>query len=500
MSDPKWSDLCPGIRVEIFDNLLQCYTWKDACHKLNLSREDQEEVEEHISARDRQMEREESQMNNMRRQQLRALLKIDNSARHLLGSHQFVFRKISRGTIGHLRPSTRPDYLMCHAKDVMNAKKYLRQQGLDPRYAGDWGNSISLTHSSENDQDQDMSNLKKQVNCAQYMELATDTTDDYMMDFAFDDKAPTSILDKQSFINTIGTAPIASARDMALCRGNLNAAPRWLNLLYQHSIRNYQPAFQENKLVCLKIGTERAARIHDTQTIACIQPAKLVKHFPPIDAIYYDHTSWPPGATQNNGAGTNPTMPPRPRSTLNSESQPLERTMGGNWSYSSFGPHPATSSKRFQQKLEDARLETQRARRRRMQQLAGGRGYEPYFTPRQSPEGISRSPSTSTGGCMSPNSSNELYGASMPSHSEGSSGTVTSIETSLDDATKRRTALGTTYSLRTASNPYDSENLWTQPSVTHTMQIDEEQERLSYEDEHCSTDDEVVLLPVGIGH
>ncbi|KAE8143261.1 hypothetical protein BDV38DRAFT_291986 [Aspergillus pseudotamarii] len=499
-SDPKWSDLCPGIQVEIFDNLLQCYTWKDACHKLNLSREDQEEVEEHISARDKQMEREASQMKNMRRKQLRALLKIDNSARHLQDSHQFVFRKISRGIIGHLRPSTRPDYLMCHTKDVMDAKKYLGQQGLDSRYAGDWGNSISPTHPSENDQDQDMSNLKNQVNCAQYMELATDTTDDYMMDFAFDNKAPTSILDKQSFINTIGAAAIVSARDMALCRGNLNAAPRWLNLLYQHSIRNYQPAFQENKLVCLKIGTERAAQIHDTQTIACIQPAKLVKRFPPIDAIYYDPPSWTPGTTQNNRAGANSTMPPRPRPTLSSEPQPLERTMGGNWSYSSFEPHPATSSKRFQQKLEEARLETQRARRRGTQQLAGGRGYEPYFTPRQSPEGISRSPSTTTGGCMSPNSSNELYGVSMPSHSEGSSRTVTSIGASLDDSTERRTAPGTMCSPSIASNSYHSENLWAQPSVAHTMGIDAEQERLRYEDEYCPTDDEVVLLPAGNAH
>ncbi|EIT78809.1 hypothetical protein BDV35DRAFT_79275 [Aspergillus flavus] len=497
ISDPKWSDLCPGIQVEVFDNLLQFYTWKDACHKLNLSREDQEEVEEHISARDKQMEREESQMKNMRRKQLRALLKIDNSARHLQDSHQFVFRKISRGTTGHLRRGTSPDYLMCHAKEVMKAKEYLRQQGLDPRYAGDWGNSISPTHPSGNDQDQDMSNLGKQVNCAQYLELATDTADDYMRDFALDYKAPASILDKQSFINTIGAAASASPRDMALCRGNLDAAPRWLNLLYQHSIRNYQPAFRENKLVCLKIGTERAAQIHDTQQIACIQPAKLVKRFPPIDAIYYDPPSWTPGVTQSNGAGTNSTMPPRPRQTLSGEPQPLQRTMGGNWSYSSFEPHPTTSSMRFQQKLEEARLETQRARIRGTQQPPGSGDYEPSFTPRQSPEGISRSPSTATGRCMSPNSSGELYGASMPSQSEGSSRTVAFIETSLHDSTERGTAPGTMYSPSIASNSYHSGNLWTQPSVAHTIQVDEEHEGLRYEDEYCPTDDEVVLLPGG---
>ncbi|KAE8333556.1 hypothetical protein BDV39DRAFT_52049 [Aspergillus sergii] len=495
--DPKWSDLCPGIQVEIFDNLLQFYTWKDACHKLNLSREDQEEVEEHISARDKQMEREEYQMKNMRRKQLRALLKIDNSARHLQDSHQFVFRKISRGTTGHLRIGTSPDYLMCHTKEVMKAKEYLRQQGLDPRYAGDWGNSISPTHPSGNDRDQDMSILGKQVNCAQYLELATDTADDYMIDFALDYKAPASILDKQSFINTVGTAAIASPRDMALCRGNLDAAPRWLNLLYQHSIRNYQPAFRENKLVCLKIGTERAAQIRDTQLIACIQPAKLVKRFPPIDAIYYDPPSWTPGITQNSGAGTNPTMPPRPRQTLSSEPQPLQRTMGGNWSYSSFEPHPTTSSMRFQQKLEEARLETQRAKIRGAQQLAGGRSYGPSFTPRQSPEGISRSPSTATGICMSPNNSGELYGTSMPSQSGGSSRTVTSIVTSPHHSTERGTAPGTMCSPSIASNSYHSGNLWTQPSVAPMMQVDEEYEGLRYEDEYCPTDDEVVLLPGG---
>ncbi|KAB8256897.1 hypothetical protein BDV32DRAFT_160884 [Aspergillus pseudonomiae] len=498
--NPKWSDLCPGMQVEIFDNLLQCYTWKDACYRLNLTGEDQEKVGKHIFARNKQMEQEESQMKNMRTKQLRSLLKIDNSARHLQDSHQFLFRKTSRDTTSHLRRSNRPDYLMCHSKEVMNAKRYLRQQGLSPRYAGDWGNSISPTHPSGIDQDHDMSNLGKQVSCGQYMELATDTTDDDMMDFAFDHKAPTAIPDKQSFINTIGTAAVASPRDMTLCRGNLNTAPRWLNLLYQHSIRNYQPAFRENKLVCLKIGTEHAAQIHDTQPIACIQPAKLVKRFPPIDAIYYDPPSWTPVIIQNYGARTNPTMPPIPRPSLDGEPQPLPRTMGGNWSYSSFESHPTTSSMRFQQKLEEARLETQRARRRGTQQLAGGRGYGPYFTPRQSPEGISRSSSTTTGGFMSPNSSGELYGASMQSQSENSSRTVTSLGTSLHDSTERRASSGTMNLPRIPSTSYHGGDLQTQPSVMHTMQSDEEQEGLRCEDEYCTTDDEVVLLPTGNPH
>ncbi|OGM48546.1 hypothetical protein ABOM_002391 [Aspergillus bombycis] len=498
--NPKWSDLCPGIQVEIFDNLLQCYTWKDACYKLNLTREDQEEVEEHIYARDKQMEQEESQMKIMRRKQLRALLKIDNSARHLQDSHQFVFRKISRGATGYLRRSTMPDYLMCHSKEVMNAKRYLRQHGLNPRYAGDWGSSISPTHPSGNDQDQDMSNLGKQVNCAQYMELATDTTDDDMMDFAFHHKAPTAIPDKQSFINTIGTAAVASPRDMALCRGDLNAAPRWLNLLYQHSIRNYQPAFRENKLVCLKIGTEHAAQIHDTQPIACIQPARLVKRFPPIDAIYYDPPLWNPEITQNNGARTNPTMLPKPSSALGRELQPLQRTMGGNWSYNSFESHRATSSMRFQQKLEEARLETQRARRCGTQQLAGDRGYEPYFTPRQSPDGISQAPSPAIGRFMSPNISGELCGTSMSSQSEDSSRTVTSTGTCLHDSTERRAASGTMYLSSIPSTSYHSGKRQIQPSVAHTMQSDEEQEVQRGEDEYCTTDDEVVLLPAGNPH
>ncbi|KAE8380538.1 hypothetical protein BDV26DRAFT_131096 [Aspergillus bertholletiae] len=487
---PKWSDLCPGMKVEIFDNLLQRHSWIIACHKLGLSREEQEEVEEDIAARDKQMEREELQMKNMRRRQLKALLKIDNSARYLQDSHQFVFRKISREATGHLQKRTRPDYLMCHSKEVMNARRYLYQHGLDPRYAGDWDNSISPAHPSGTGQGQDMSDIGKQVDCAQYVELATDATDDDRMDFAFD---PPLIPDKQSFINTIGTAALASPEDMTLCRGNLNTAPRWLNLLYRHSICNYQPAFRENKLVCLKIGRERAAQIHDTQPIACIQPAKLVKRFPPIDAIYYDTPSWTLEITQTNGAGTSSARPPRAQPTVSSKTQPLQRIMGGNWSYSSFKPPATTSSMRFQQNLEEARLETQGPRSPGTQHLTSGRSHEFHLTSRQST-------TTAAQRFMSPSSSGEIHSASLTCQGKDPRRTIASTETSLQNSLEWRPVPGTIDSPTMVADSYQSGNLGTPPSVAHAMQVDEEQERMRYEDEHCATDDEVVLLPAGNPH
>ncbi|KAE8355045.1 hypothetical protein BDV28DRAFT_155735 [Aspergillus coremiiformis] len=474
--DPKWSDLCPGIQVEIFDNVLQDYDWSTACHRLGLSGEEQDDVEKQISARNAQIEREDLRLKNMRRKQLMTLLKIDNSTRSSQDSHRFVFRKASRGTTGRLQKSTKPDYFTCHAREVANAQRYLYQHGFDPKYAGDWGNSVTAAQPLGSDHDSDMRALSEQLNSGQYMELATGTMNDPIMDVTVDDKTP-SISNKQSFINTVGSAAIASSTDMKLRRGDLTAAPRWLNLLYQHYIPDYQPAFRGNKLVRLKIGVERAAQIHEDQLITCIQPANLVKHFPPIDAIYYDPPSWSSGVTiQNTTARPNPTAAQRP-----STSQPLPRTMGGNWSYNPVEPHTPTSSMRFQRRLEEARLDAQRTGRLGAQRPANSREYGPFSTPRQTPETKSWPPSTTPGSFISPSSSDGLYHASMRNPGTGSPQTVTSVETSPCGPTGGRPGPGTVYSPIASSNSYQSQNHLTQSTGVNTIQTIGEQDSQQYE-------------------
>ncbi|KAB8237429.1 uncharacterized protein BDW43DRAFT_307704 [Aspergillus alliaceus] len=487
--EPKWTDLCPGIQVEIFDNLLNFYRWNAACHKLGLSLQEQHDLEEHISARNEQLEREDSQLESMRRKHLRALLKIDNSLRHSYDSHQFVFCKISQKATGRLQRSTKPDYLLCHASEVANARRYLYQHGMDPKYAGDWGSCFITPQASGDERDPEMSGLKSQLNRGQYMELKTGTTDGYM-DLSAKERAH-SIPNKQIFINTIGAASIANPTDLKLRTGNLNTAPRWLNLLYDQSIHGYQPAFQENKLVRLKIGVKRAAQIRDDKPITCIQPVKLVKCFPPIDAVYYDPPSWSSGITQNTTERYNPLIPQRPRSTSNSAPQPLPRTMG-NWPYDPVEPQPTTSSMRFQQRLEEARQETERTERPGAQHPAECRGYGPFSTPIQSLETTSWSSSTFSGRIISPSSSGELYGASVLNQGARSSTTATSVETSSYGSTRGIPGPEIVYSPNAPSN---SSPTW--PDVANIVQTNGERAAQQGEYGICPLNDEMVLPSAG---
>ncbi|KAF7597606.1 hypothetical protein BBP40_000084 [Aspergillus hancockii] len=224
--DPKWKDLSRGIQVEIFDNILQRYTWSSASHLLGLSIQEQNELEENLSARDDQMKREDLQLVDMRRKQLRALLRIDNSSRRKQDSARFVFRKISRDSTRSLEEKAKPEYLVCDATEVANARRYLHQHGVDPRYVGEWSSSIATDQHSRGDQEPDMSILKEQLASGLCTDLATSIkpSDDHKMDLT-DDGGTLSTLNKLSFINTIGTASTASVTEMALCRGNLTAAP-----------------------------------------------------------------------------------------------------------------------------------------------------------------------------------------------------------------------------------------------------------------------------------
>jgi hypothetical protein len=377
------------MQAEIFDNLLQRYTWSTASHLLGLSVQEQDELEEHLSARDNQTKREDLQLVDMRKRQLSALLRIDNSSMHKRDSARFVFRKISRDSTRSLGENTKPDYLACDATDVANARRYLHQHGLDPRYAGEWSNRIITDRLSRGDQGPDRSILKEHLAFGLCTDSATSVRpkDDHTMSLTVDD-GTNSTLNKQSFINMVGTASTPSAIELALCRGNLCAAPRWLNQLYQHNIPNYRPAFQENRIVRLRIGAEKAAHVRDAQLTATIQPSRLVRCFPPLDAIYWGppRPRPPPlrvGVSGNTEVGFNPVMPQMTRPIPNGVSQPLQRTIGGKWSY------PTTSSTRLQRRLEASRLETPGSGTQDTQSATSSRDDSQFSPPRQSPENMS---------------------------------------------------------------------------------------------------------------
>ncbi|PWY77485.1 hypothetical protein BO70DRAFT_397771 [Aspergillus heteromorphus CBS 117.55] len=140
----KWHDFSTQMKVEIFDNMLQNYNSSTVCHLLELTTEEGDQIQQDILQRDIQVEQEDAQLEAMRAKQLRALLRIDNTARgHNRVPHQGVFSRISRQHSGKLQDMCEPRLLLSDASEVLEARKFLHSRGLDSRFAGEWSNGVS---------------------------------------------------------------------------------------------------------------------------------------------------------------------------------------------------------------------------------------------------------------------------------------------------------------------------------------------------------------------
>ncbi|WEW56660.1 hypothetical protein PRK78_002108 [Emydomyces testavorans] len=135
----QWRDLSPILQTEIIENLSLVYQWPHIAILLHLSSEDQKAAAEHAAARREQAANENEHLKEMQEKQLKALLRIDNSAlKKSRVPAQLVFRKISKQHLRDAKVHPDPDYLMSTAKEVIAAKCYLRRVGLDPGFAGEW--------------------------------------------------------------------------------------------------------------------------------------------------------------------------------------------------------------------------------------------------------------------------------------------------------------------------------------------------------------------------
>ncbi|ODM16724.1 hypothetical protein SI65_07689 [Aspergillus cristatus] len=149
--DPEWSDLSPRIQVEIADNLLQHYNWPTVVHVLGLTAKQCEKTQEYMTQREKQMDLEDAQLGRMRQKQLKALLKIDNSALKHDKSHKFVFRRASRQYGRRLSDAIKMDFFSCYPGELVNAKRFLDKRRIDTGYAGEWSDGIADWRTTEDE-------------------------------------------------------------------------------------------------------------------------------------------------------------------------------------------------------------------------------------------------------------------------------------------------------------------------------------------------------------
>ncbi|KAK2795734.1 hypothetical protein FQN52_003583 [Onygenales sp. PD_12] len=139
----KWHDISPVLQTEIFENLRSKYDSRLAIELLRLKPDEQAEMVEHSTTRQQQIQTENEQLKEMRRKQLRALLRLDNGSlqQHKVPA-QLVFRNISKRYLRNTLSRPEADYCMTRAADLLIARKYLSSIGLGPSLAGEWGNNL----------------------------------------------------------------------------------------------------------------------------------------------------------------------------------------------------------------------------------------------------------------------------------------------------------------------------------------------------------------------
>ena len=377
--NPRWNDLSHRMHVEIVSNLLEHHRFPAVCRMLGLSTKDIEEVEDLFDNRNKQIALENRNLKTMREKQLRALTQIDyTTLRRNKIPYQLVLRKRARGYSRFLRNRIKDDYQLCQYGDFMTARQFLHMRGIARSYAGDWSNAMVSLRDPEYDSEPDIFEWKEHVQPNQKPKnvgppaagppAATTTT-----------PCPNPgakmkrLLAKVSFINNVGMAvETVNPRALVKRKGDPFATPKWLiddqKAFHKRKFEQLQKDNEEHNtrqrsgLIRLKIGIEGAAQISNSDasylnqdnvfypSFALPRESKLPQFVRP-DQIHPPAFNNRPHFPSPSFSRTKVTSSPR---------QPVQRTLGGNWSYKSVENGPkthVTPAAIVRQKLEEARLE-----------------------------------------------------------------------------------------------------------------------------------------------
>ncbi|RJE23478.1 hypothetical protein PHISCL_04191 [Aspergillus sclerotialis] len=374
--NPRWNDLSHRMHVEIVGNLLEHHSFPAVCRMLGLSTEECEEVEGLFDNRNRQIALENRLLRTMREKQFRALIRIDyTTLKRNKIPYQLVLRRRSRDCSRFLSHRIKDDYQLCQYGDFMTARKFLHMRGIARSYAGDWSNTMVSLRAPEYDSEPDIFEWKEHVQpnpkpTSEGTPAAITTTPCPNPGNGANMKR---MLGRLSFINNVGKAvATVNPRDLVKRKGNPFATPKWLiddqqefhkrkfEQLQEYNEEHNTP--QRSGLVCLRIGTERAAQISNSDASYLNQ-----------DNVFYPAFALPresrlpqfvrPDQIHQPAFVNRPYFPsPSPNriQVASTPRWPVQRTLGGNWSYNSVEHGPkshVTPAAIVRQKLEEAKLE-----------------------------------------------------------------------------------------------------------------------------------------------
>lgn len=257
--------------------------------------------------REDQIDLEDLQLQKMRDKQLKSLLKIDNSAHNRI-PHRLVFRRTSRQFGRRLSGAIDIDFFSCHVGELENARRFLKRRGVDTSYAGEWSNGISKTK----------------------------TTEDYTSTC----KGAKDVVSGPGSPLTSTSAPTNDCAMGPMCDGNPRMRTSPTKVLHPGKPKGlfihkaeprdcFRGTSRGSGSFHLSIGTQQATLLE----YSCIEPLKLVKLLPPIVHLISSPSSRA-GITEKT-----------PDTVFRCHQMPKK-----------------TSSMRFREKLEQAKLEAQRDR------------------------------------------------------------------------------------------------------------------------------------------
>ncbi|KAJ6075843.1 hypothetical protein N7499_007824 [Penicillium canescens] len=387
--NPKWSELNNALQVEMVDRAMKTMTWRTVCTKLELGPEDRQKLAEYMDTRNKQIERENKRLEEMRNKQRVALMNIDNSNIKIFAPPpqlvlQRIMRQATRETL--LDRTMYTDLMLCTSGDVLAARQYLHQHGLPRNWAGNWGDGmIELRESAVDSQDPDQFEWKDELKVTppfdtdkRRVNAAMQARTDFIHDVGL---SGSGIVDPRML--TRHSADPEPIQDWGKYSGHCYPDPADPTGMDLDSSRTNP---RHPGIVKLKVGRQRAAQIQQYERTGT-KPYGWPAYGPRPSPITLSAEIDTPARVRHNPLGPQfsprPNTPgtqqhitqymPQPPTTFRhsiptaQENSPFSRSLGGNWFFRDL--NCAESQARFKQRMQQAHLSmTERQGRAQAQQ------------------------------------------------------------------------------------------------------------------------------------
>lgn len=355
---------------------------------LGLSDEEREELVVESRHRNELIKLENAHLEAMSANQNIALLRLNHTAlkRNEI-PHQLVLRKLGRHCGRVISARLGGDYLLCQSGELLAAREFLHRRGIERSYAGDWDNSLITLRAPETDSEPEMFEWKENIEGLAYR--SEEGSPEPLSSTPCRDPGNRAhrrlMASRQSYINDTGGACFTvNPRELIRRKGDLVERPKWLEdfnrelhekKFEQHKRDHAQSQVPRRRsgLVCLKIGTERAAQIRNSEHSYLERGNMFYPSFgnwyPSVSPIPVERRRIPGMVNRPFFPNSDPVFPKdrgragildmlrRRPVPVHASQQPVQRTMGGSWSYNSVeNSEPrVTPALVVRQKLEKAK-------------------------------------------------------------------------------------------------------------------------------------------------